>query len=638
MARDFEALYRAQAEARTASNTNLTVSLPPGYLVGYDVRLRPDYTVVITAGAANVGGRLVQITEDHQLAYADWIAPKINSTRHYYIYLSKAGQWFIDIVAPVWNNEFLYYEQPDTNWRAVGKIFLADGQIIFGIKEVEKNEQTVTVAPAGFTGKADYYCTGENDQILINAAIRYLHEAYDGGECHFLQGTFYIDDSIDVRYDNISITGSSLTSKLYCGKAIVMIEGTSTSGNVINNFSIANIFFDEPGTIKLQYYKNVKISNNIFWGPHRGYWSSVVYLTSIDGINITSNTFDGNEENSGPGISSIVQTSACTGTVISNNIFRKLRSSSASIFCVDVQGSSYIQILGNSATDISTSSGGAYVSFVEILSSLCLISNNRIENLKAPSGTVRAIWVYDSTRQNNSIIGNYCYNNGSDAGIANTNGNNFYDAGTDTQVIANSWQGTSSGGVPSGSILSYGGTSAPTGYLLCDGTSYLRADYTDLYTAIGTAYGTADGTHFNVPDLRGQFIRGKDGGAAIDPDRASRTALKTGGATGDNVGSKQTTATKLPGTAFTMTTGTQSANHNHAITYKYSSSGGSSVRALSPLGDSAASYASPTDTAWTGRYAMGNNSASHTHSASTWGGGDNESRPPNVNVTFIIKT
>lgn len=94
--------------------------------------------------------------------------------------------------------------------------------------------------------------------------------------------------------------------------------------------------------------------------------------------------------------------------------------------------------------------------------------------------------------------------------------------------------------IPSGAITAYGGTSAPAGYLLCDGSSLLRASYTNLFTAIGTAYGAADGTHFNLPDLRGQFLRGVTGASANDPDASSRTAMNPGGNTGNNVGSIQT--------------------------------------------------------------------------------------------------
>ena len=99
--------------------------------------------------------------------------------------------------------------------------------------------------------------------------------------------------------------------------------------------------------------------------------------------------------------------------------------------------------------------------------------------------------------------------------------------------------GSSGGLSPTGSITMYGGAAAPTGWLLCDGTSYLRATYPDLFSAIGVAYGTADGTHFNVPDFRGIFPRGVDNGAGNDPDSASRIAANPGGNTGDNVGSFQ---------------------------------------------------------------------------------------------------
>ncbi len=62
---------------------------------------------------------------------------------------------------------------------------------------------------------------------------------------------------------------------------------------------------------------------------------------------------------------------------------------------------------------------------------------------------------------------------------------------------------------PSGLVMMYGGAAAPTGWVLCDGASLLRAGtYADLFAAIGTTFGSVDGTHFNVPDFRGIFPRG----------------------------------------------------------------------------------------------------------------------------------
>lgn len=61
-----------------------------------------------------------------------------------------------------------------------------------------------------------------------------------------------------------------------------------------------------------------------------------------------------------------------------------------------------------------------------------------------------------------------------------------------------------------GEIIAYGGSAAPSGWVLCDGTSYVRTGaYAALFAAIGTTYGAADGSHFNVPDLRQRFPLGK---------------------------------------------------------------------------------------------------------------------------------
>lgn len=98
---------------------------------------------------------------------------------------------------------------------------------------------------------------------------------------------------------------------------------------------------------------------------------------------------------------------------------------------------------------------------------------------------------------------------------------------------------TADNGTPAGTVISFAGASAPTGYLVCDGASVLRADYPDLFAAIGTAWGSANASEFNLPDLRGQFLRGQDQGVGVDPNAGARTAQNTGGNTGDNVGSVQ---------------------------------------------------------------------------------------------------
>lgn len=65
----------------------------------------------------------------------------------------------------------------------------------------------------------------------------------------------------------------------------------------------------------------------------------------------------------------------------------------------------------------------------------------------------------------------------------------------------------------------------PLGYLLCNGQAVSRTKYSDLFSYIGTTYGVGNGsTTFNLPDLRGQFIRGLDNGASVDPGRTIGSA------------------------------------------------------------------------------------------------------------------
>lgn len=57
--------------------------------------------------------------------------------------------------------------------------------------------------------------------------------------------------------------------------------------------------------------------------------------------------------------------------------------------------------------------------------------------------------------------------------------------------------------VPVGSITMYGGSTAPTGWLLCNGAAVSRTTYANLFTAIGTTWGVGDNsTTFNLPDMR----------------------------------------------------------------------------------------------------------------------------------------
>lgn len=64
--------------------------------------------------------------------------------------------------------------------------------------------------------------------------------------------------------------------------------------------------------------------------------------------------------------------------------------------------------------------------------------------------------------------------------------------------------------LPSGTLLDFAGSTAPSGFLICAGQEISRTIYANLFSAIGTFYGYGNGTTtFNIPDLRGTIIINK---------------------------------------------------------------------------------------------------------------------------------
>ena len=62
---------------------------------------------------------------------------------------------------------------------------------------------------------------------------------------------------------------------------------------------------------------------------------------------------------------------------------------------------------------------------------------------------------------------------------------------------------------PAGSIMMWPSNNIPTGWALCDGSSYSRSEYAALFAVLGTTYGSNDNSSFKLPDMRGLFVAGK---------------------------------------------------------------------------------------------------------------------------------
>lgn len=123
----------------------------------------------------------------------------------------------------------------------------------------------------------------------------------------------------------------------------------------------------------------------------------------------------------------------------------------------------------------------------------------------APSTTYANMWWYDSA--NNKLK------------IRNEANSAWIEVGSINQTL-----NTFSGGTPAGAVMPFAMSSAPDGWLKCNGAAVSRTTYAALFSAIGTLYGAGNGsTTFNLPDLRGEFVRGWDDARGVDSGRTMGT-------------------------------------------------------------------------------------------------------------------
>lgn len=133
----------------------------------------------------------------------------------------------------------------------------------------------------------------------------------------------------------------------------------------------------------------------------------------------------------------------------------------------------------------------------------------------------------------------------------------IYEIDTDRFIARQSgaWVGL----IPAGVISSYGGSNAPVGWLLCDGTAVSRTTYADLFATLGTVYGVGDGsTTFNLPNLQDRFPLGKG------------STFTTLGATGGSATSTAVHTHDLANHTHSLASHTHNlASHSHTHTHQH---------------------------------------------------------------------
>lgn len=192
--------------------------------------------------------------------------------------------------------------------------------------------------------------------------------------------------------------------------------------------------------------------------------------------------------------------------------------------------------------------------------------------------------------------------------------------------------------LPAGIIWEYGGTTAPTGWLLCNGAAVSRTTYAALFAVLGTAYGVGDGsTTFNLPDRRGRFgvgvdgtyTRGSTGGAASGTTSSAGSHNHTG-----LTGSTAISVAQMP--SHTHTASVNDPGHRHALNGGNLGSGSTGYGGApgnNSLGEFASTGISVSNSSTGG-------GAGHDHSISTDGTHTHTvaTVPPYLASNFIIKT
>jgi len=201
------------------------------------------------------------------------------------------------------------------------------------------------------------------------------------------------------------------------------------------------------------------------------------------------------------------------------------------------------------------------------------------------------------------------------AGYPTTNNMASNKAYVDTQIAAIP---AATDQTPAGTVIYSARSTAPTGYLHANGAAVSRSTYAALFAAIGTTYGSGNGsTTFNVPDLRGEFLRGLDSGRGVDSGRGLGSAQGGQNASHDHSVSGSTSTTSLTGS---FRPGTHSG-----------------INATGVFSDAGNVGGVEGHDAHNGRQINFNASHNHTFSATTSINGS-EARPRNIALLPCIKT
>ena len=307
--------------------------------------------------------------------------------------------------------------------------------------------------------------------------------------------------------DNAHINGTTFTNGLSEFEAE---QGINVIGNItmqndyvlcVNNFKVTNIIGTDNIFVKGNIISQKKICADSIT-------SNSIVSNSIVSNTITSNSITSNTMVTDILLSDIIYSNDVYSNIIWTNTIAPLASDeiniigniiASNVYCTNLQVAGGGFTLGNSAVTTT------------------MIADGAITNSKIQLGTITGDRIASGTINSNNLS-----------------------PSVDT--------------TPVGILLDFAGTTAPPGYLICDGSAVSTTTYAALFAVIGYLYGGA-GPLFNIPDFRGRFARYADnmGTGAAGRDLGTRDA---------NLAQTQSTATN----GLTIAT---DGSHTHSVSGTY---------------------------------------------------------------------
>jgi hypothetical protein len=496
--------------------------LPPGYIAGGDLTLTENggaFSIDIDPVIANIRGKQVGRDTTYTITEGDFASSR-NPGCWYYVYLTDSAGISVDPRAPSYDSDtHAYYHPTQNNYRNIGKLYISDaGDYVFCTPKIDGANEAVLIAASTYKGDdAQYYCTGADDQHLINAAFTFLSEAYSGGVARLTTGQFNITAAISVL-SKCTMAGEGRATQIVKDCNDYAIKGVGTSGAELSRIVVKDLYITKASTdtnavalVYMQYVDDLYIGRCIIDDGRQ----HSVYAESCDRLQIEGNTI------ARIGTSGIY-TTGCTGHVTNNDLSANTPSYDAHEFGIAVLDSQRMSITNNRVHDLAASSSvfiGICVQYSAAATEALVEANqvwslsnaagqligihaqvahyvsligNRVLTLDASdTGTAQwslgmslrdclyaqvvgnmvadcdsasasygigidlyessgntdhcqivgnysldnsglGIWI-EATCTSTLVSGNYCFNNGSDSGTANTNEHNFDDDGTNTK-------------------------------------------------------------------------------------------------------------------------------------------------------------------------------------------------------------